>query len=105
MMEVDVKNADGHEDISRRALMTALTGIGGVFGLSTIAGYAAEQDSEPLLAEEKFGRVSGASSGATLGWADDIADLRAMPATPAYDVVIVKGYHAAGDGGGGEFHW
>lgn len=45
------------------------------------------------------------SSAATLGWADDIADLRAMPATPAYAVVIAKGYHAAGDGGGGEFHW
>ena len=51
--------------------------------------------------EEQFGRVSGA----TLGWVDDIADLRAMPATPAYAVVIAKGYHTAGDGGGGEFHW
>jgi len=46
----------------------------------------------------------------TVGTVDSIADLRIVaavgsPATPVFTTVSVKGYHAAGDGGGGMFRF
>ncbi len=103
-MESTAKSVGIEEDVSRRALVGALAGLGAVFGLSALTGCAAE---EPVAAEgdEKLGRVSSAASGSTVGWADAIADLRAMPATPPYAVVVAQGYLTAGDGGGGAFGW
>jgi hypothetical protein len=86
-------------DVGRRALVGALFGFGAV----ALAGCAAETDSG--TSPGVFGQTSLALSGANVGWADAITDLRAMPATPVYAVVIAKGYYTPGDGGGGEFHW
>jgi hypothetical protein len=94
-------------DLSKRAWLARAAGLGVAIGATTLAAGCldAETAAPEDLADDEL-----ALTGSTVGWADAIGtaasplDLRTLTAG-SYGIVIARGFHAAGDGGGGRFHW
>ncbi|MFO0572204.1 MAG: hypothetical protein U0263_41665, partial [Polyangiaceae bacterium] len=98
--------AEPKDDVSRRDLVMKLLGAaaGGV-ALQALTGCVA-QAGEPESLGQTHQELIGTSA---LVWVDTISDLKAVSgqgvANNKTSTVVVLGYAARGDGGGGVFVW
>src|SRR5262245_55753325 len=82
--------------VQRRELFGALGALGAIVGLGSLAGC------RPGEVVPEVARSAAYSSGTDITWVDTKSDLLGVSPS-SYSTVIMRGYHAAGDGGGGVF--
>ncbi|MFH0344687.1 MAG: glycosyl hydrolase family 28-related protein [Chromatiales bacterium] len=98
-------------EVSRRAIVGVVGSLGAVFGLGMLAGCEALGTRAASLSrpdpDDGTSALGQALTGATtLRWVDTLAEMiSAAPGDPVQCLMLLKGYHAVGDGGGGLFHW
>ncbi|MDB4962308.1 MAG: hypothetical protein JWP01_2307 [Myxococcales bacterium] len=101
---------DGIHSDAPEGSQTRRTALLGLFGTSALLGLASCVEATTEGSAVDLGETTSAATGTTIGWADRIGtiasplDLRTMT-QGQYSIVIAKGFHVPGDGGGGEFHW
>lgn len=103
----ETMNKAGHEDVSRREVATLLFGA---LGIAALPGCAQSATSDT---PEFVGSTTSALSGASFLWVDSISGsapnlygvIGSNLSATSQPVVVVGGYRAPGDGGGGIFYW